>query len=1121
MTNQHVRDSIADAMKAVLVGPLAADETLPSKPADTYVTGILWPRDSALAEIEDDGAPDSAVGDEAAEHTIPGYRAVRPCSLGITCTVLRDARVVVRLHGTARYVAALRPAPEIHEHEDTLRAAAGDEADNNERQNAPHNEATVSSRRNASTEAADLDDVETEYQKYLWKRVPLNYHIEIDPADARVQWRAQEFLTENGDTVLDAGVAVDIKRRIASDRVTLTVTVINVAKKEVDPALWDQASLFQARVEVSAEVSGNPAILARAHTFSSDEEDEQVNQLLYRSAKEYAVGHGVAAEWPDPTMDFVPWVATAWMPSVAVAGTDPNGHRSLDSLRARSPNPFAAATLSRSEDREASCLALRDFVALYDAWIQNTLDTSVSEISSELLSAATLNIDRCKLTKERLERGVEVLRTSNAAWRAFTLANAAMDKQSMFPAKGARARPLIWRPFQLAFMLLVIPSVVYPREEIDARRTMDLLWFPTGGGKTEAYLALTAFAIFFRRLTQDLRRDTPGVDVLMRYTMRLLTIQQFQRAAALITACELMRQEDPTVLGSARITIGLYAGSDATPNRIEDAAAKIAEELSGGQPTSTPRQLLECPVCGAVLPVSAYSIPQGKKEMRIVCGAPQCDARGMPLPIMTVDDVMYAEPPSLLIGVADKFAQLPRRSDIRRIFGLDSDLRPDLIIQDELHLISGPLGSMAGLYESAIDLLCTADGVPPKVIGSTATIGRAAHQVRALFDRDVLQFPPPGFDAADSFFAVRDDIGDNRRYVGIASAGRSPKFALQATLAAASQTVYSLLASGDITEHQADPYWTCVAYFNSLRELGGAHVLVMDDVPRQMQFIASRLGSKVRRYEDYAKELSGRASSREIPGRLLELNQSLGGDDPYAPTPVDVVLASNMISVGVDVPRLGLMVVNGQPKSTAEYIQASSRVGRGLPGLIVTLYNFGRPRDLSHFEHFQTYHQALYRSVEATSVTPWAPRARDKGLHAVFAALVRNLATGLLGDKDASRFDASDTQVLQIAEFLLRRAASATDDMESSATKEDLAEIIKTWGRRSEEARASGSALNYWEKIAPFGKTAPALMFSAEGGLRKGGSGWATPNSLREVEPSTAFIWKQILRTTEKSDGTN
>jgi hypothetical protein len=423
---------------------------------------------------------------------------------------------------------------------------------------------------------------------------------------------------------------------------------------------------------------------------------------------------------------------------------------------------------------------------------------------------------------------------------------------------------------------------------------------------------------------------------------------------------------------------------------------------------------------------------------------------------------------------------------------------------------------VTGLYETVVDAMCTSGGIRPKIIGSTATIGRAASQVRALFDRDVLQFPPPGFVATDSFFAVQDVKGPDRLYIGASSAGRSPKFALQGVVAALLQAAQAVRDTG-VPEEQVDPYWTCVSYFNSLRELGGAHVLMLDDVPRQIRFLARRLGIGERPLEKLPLELSSRVSSRDIPARLLDMERGLGNPDPFAAQPVDTVLASNMISVGVDVPRLGLMVVHGQPKSTSEYIQATSRVGRGVPGIVVTLYNFGRPRDISHFEHFNAYHDALYRAVESTSVTPWAPRARDKALHAAFIALVRNMVPGMSGDEAALQFDASASGVANLMAFLVARARAGSSGQEEESTRADLEEIVRVWQNRAHEERIARRRLRYWEKRAPFGNTAPHLMRAAEEVRGDIGPAWATPNSMREIEPSTAFRLRIIERRTTET----
>ena len=1050
------RDEIIRLAKELLLGPREQDETIQSAPADTYLTGILWPTGAPLGSMEDeenDGAPVNDDGETDAG--IPGYRTVRPCSVGLTFAAAADAAIVVSLAATARYVPEEREAPE--------------------------------GRRT---------------QRH-WRRVPLGYSYEM-PAGEAGAWSTQEFRDADGARVSDPEVRLHIRRRIDGDRQVVTATLVNEAV-ERDDRLRDECCLFQTGLEVRAvDRGGAGAIRPRPAVLSaSDDEDVRSAALLYRDVVEYAVGHGVAAEWKSAPATGVDHVATTWLPSAKVKGTSAAAHTMLAGFLKDRPKALDASWLAREDDREEITRALGTFVAVYGRWIDETLEEGREGIPTGMRDAADLNLERCRTACRRMREGVAVLEQDDSAWQAFALANAAMDRQARYKAKRERRGPLTWRPFQLAYMVLVVPGLVRPKRK--DRNCLDLLWFPTGGGKTEAYLALTAFQIFLRRLADAGRRRHGGVDVLMRYTLRLLTVQQFQRAASLICACDAIRRERAD-LGEAPISLGLYVGGEATPNRAAEALEALREEHRGLQPRSTPRQLLDCPVCGRGLPATSYAAVADGSGIEIRCRKPGCGTGGRSIPVLTVDDHLYASPPSLIIGTIDKFAQLPRRSDLRSLFGLDGGLRPGLIVQDELHLISGPLGSIAGLYETVIDLACTDGGVRPKVIGSTATIGQAGRQVRALFDRDVLQFPPAGFEARDSFFAVRDEKGPDRVYLGLSSAGRSPKFALQAATAALLQAVERRRDAGALAG-SLDPFWTTVLYFNSLRELGGAHVLVQDDIPRQMSFLASRMGCQRRDLEAETIELSSRVASRELPEYLNQLAVPLDGvgGDPFGPAPTDVVLASNMISVGVDVSRLGLMLVNGQPKSTAEYIQASSRVGRGLPGLVMTLYNFGRPRDVSHFEHFLVYHGALYRNVEATSVTPWAPRARDKALHAVVAAAVRHLVADMDDEAAARDFDASDTAVEAVLAAIGRRAHSASRGIEGDGSEADLEGIARKWGERCRASRAAGTALLYWERKAPFGRTKPHLMMSAEEGQKLGRTGWPTPNSMREVEPSTAF----------------
>lgn len=503
------------------------------------------------------------------------------------------------------------------------------------------------------------------------------------------------------------------------------------------------------------------------------------------------------------------------------------------------------------------------------------------------------------------------------------------------------------------------------------------------------------------------------------------------------------------------------------------------------------RQLRQCPCCKGELDWRP-DLRAGRCQPSCV-GKRPCKLRdsGAELPIWTVDEDIYRETPSLLLGTVDKFAQIVRKRETARFFAIGQPwLPPDLIIQDELHLISGPLGSMTGLYETAIDELVGHKGVYPKVVGSTATIRRAEQQIRSLFVRDAFQFPPPGLDAADSGFAKVTLERPGRRYLGITTAGRSAKFAVQAVSACLLQAAAGIPGASDVTR---DPYWTLVAYFNTLRELGGSLVLMQDDVPFTIEQYASRHAEVARGLATPA-ELTSRVSSSEIV-EMLNLLERKHGEEGCQ----DTLLASNMISVGVDIPRLGVMLVVGQPKTIAEYIQATSRVGRSAPGLVVALYNAGRARDRARFETFKTWHDTLYREVEATSVTPFAARAQDKALHAALVALVRHLIPGMA---DNPVLDDSAVARLPALVAKIEERAKRADPSEHASVAAKLKYLLEQWKDRE-------SLQEYWDD---FGKSQTLLMSaeqhaaSIEAGLSVGRALWPTPNSMREVEASTPFV---------------
>jgi len=627
---------------------------------------------------------------------------------------------------------------------------------------------------------------------------------------------------------------------------------------------------------------------------------------------------------------------------------------------------------------------------------------------------------------------------------------------------------------------------------------VELIWFPTGGGKTEAYLGLAAFSMILRRLRD--KTDT-GVDVLMRYTLRLLTAQQFQRASTLVCAMEYLRLRDKETLGDASFRIGIWLGGSVTPNTRKDAQQKLTQ-LARRSDAENPFLVSRCPWCAAQMgPVRGLRELPGYKldalSVRFRCPDQSCDFKHG-LPILLIDEDLYEEPPSLLIGTVDKFAMLAWRPEARSLFGIDKTGRrakspPNLVIQDELHLISGPLGTMVGLYEMVIEELCTDDRggrrTRPKMVTSTATARRFREQVRCLFGRtSAALFPPPGLDVADSFFAryaTKPDgsLQHGRLFVGVHASNHNSLITTQVQAMAS-----TLQAAKGLTPDRRDPWWTVMVFFNTLRELGTSLSLVQSNVPMYLKTIRNRVGLDYGsvRHIDHVLELTSRLNNDEVPGVMAQLEIPT---ESKQQAPVDLCLSSNIIEVGIDIDRLSLMLIVGQPKSTSQYIQVTGRIGRRWwerPGLVVTLLNPSRARDRSHYEQFVAYHQRLYAQVEPTTVTPFSPPALERALHAALTAFVRQL-----GPLDAtSRISDVSTSLLDRFCDLARARASIVDPEEEAFLETMLRRRLKQlkkwadrdWGGFSQDP---GQVLSNsdWQ-------SATALS----------GTVWPTPTSMRNVD---------------------
>lgn len=1044
------RDAVINELVKDLVGPAGGPaEVISDLPLNRYVAGVLWPADDAVQDLPD---PDGAEAEEGDVADSPIAQALMryPTSMGITFSV--------DLSKTTSVTIDVEAAAYIPSEED---AVSGNRAGRSTRKREPKS----------------------------WQRSAIDI--------ASITWAVDAA----GSAKRDVAPGLQLFVYVREPRGKVVTVSVALRNTQVPPkkGLRDAYAWFQAGITVK---SAESAIIDRSASGALSDDDLRSAALLYRNARIFAVGHGCAATWDRENGSMtVDEVRTTVIPRQEVARAQPGEVKGDIDLR--------MSFLANASDAEV-LNSLSALVAEYRSWIDGLearLGDDGADVAENLRPVADDHIVRARATADRIQRGIDLVVGDPKVGRAFRLANSAMQMQRARQdwVRGGASGPVgdgsqqKWRPFQIAYILLNLPGIADPDDE--DRNVADLLWFPTGGGKTEAYLGLVAFTILHRRLDDA---AAMGVAVIMRYTLRLLTIQQFERATMLMCSLESLRQRE-TDLGSREFAIGLWVGRGATPNTLIEARKALRDLESGRELTEkNPVQLTQCPWCGTDLTESHYTVPKPPNErLRIACGNASCEF-GVGLPAYVVDEDIYRVRPELILGTVDKFAQMAWREDVRKLFARDGvGTPPSLIIQDELHLISGPLGSIVGLYETAIDAACGTDisseGAVrgrPKVIASTATIRRADRQIRAVFNRRAEQFPPPGIDPDDSFFAEpapRHVLG-TREYVGVMAPGASHATLMVRVYAAILQAVLDLPGEADVR----DPYWTLLGYFNSLRVLGSANLQVEGDVRDRLQLVAGRRNAEPRNLRP-PEELTSRVPSADISRVLKGLERRYPDRGAY-----DVVLATNMISVGVDIDRLGLMTVMGQPQSSAEYIQATSRVGRQHPGLVVTIFNAARSRDRSHYENFIPFHQALYRAVEATSATPFAARARDRALHGVLVSLARLLIDELSGQDAAHRAADHEEDLARVAGILAKRARDVTDDEEADETARQVNELVEVWVRDAKDRMDMRyhDRKNHDESLLI---TADAAITAEDVDYSMHEAPWPTLQSMRDVDAESAL----------------
>lgn len=1133
----QVRQQILDAVREDLIGPRADGKPLTEDPSKTYIAGILFPSDTDFSEEEDfDRGQDIETLADDEHQTEDGESEViyeetddvqrkkfkKPSSLGVSCYVHKATKKIQATVNWGSYNAVELALPATQEAQET------EGADQDKDSKKKPKKFEYYRKQNTETIEIDFDSVATTH------RVPLKTNPKI-------------FL-------------YIITRILETGYRMVTVYVQNADKPGAKVPEW-QNTMYQTELILNG-IDGADSFIAEYICRKNELDDE----FYYKSRPVFARGRQCAAVWNYKcTGTAINEVRSSFIPDYEIAGVKAE----IEEIEKYS---FSAYKMKFPDNKEWTFEQLNKLLSMYEKW--------VNKLHSEGINQETYNaiIAKCNKALERMRMGIELLSSDEKAFKAFLFMNESMYRQRaiaeyakiqgnniknevMLDSEGKPRHLLEWRPFQIAFILLNLTGIA--DKSSDDREIVDLLYFPTGGGKTEAYLGLIAFTVGLRRLSaneNDTYNKDGGVTVFLRYTLRLLTTQQRDRLLKLIIAMETIRnsyeKKGTPIFGTERISIGFWVGGQLTPNDFTEYKDDFKKKKFMRMVSS---QLVKCPYCGRPLTADNYHVNTDDETIKIYCSNPDClytEAKKVSLPVYLVDREIYRKCPTVIISTVDKFARLPWDEKVGLLFGhanrkcsrhgylaVGEDhanshnkapglpaaevtecrpfYPPELIIQDELHLITGPLGTIYGGYETAIEQLCTIDGYKPKYIVSTATIKNAGEQIKTLYGRtEFAQFPPSGTDIRDSFFMKEIDLPETppatadesilsamvskkqkpfREYVGVCVPGQSVKTTLIRLYSAILQKASELSKTPEYEDY-IDPYYTLIGYFNSIRELGGAVRLLDDDIVKRIDHLIDKYGYQTHRYMSVysKKEITSRIKSYEISEILENLAKSYKKDaerqDCY-----DVVIATNMIAVGMDVDRLGLMVVLGQPKQNAEYIQATSRVGRQSPGLIFSLYNPYRPRDLSNYENFAGFHSQMYRYVEGTTSTPFAARAIDRDLHALVIALIR-----LMYEKTASNaaaiLDLSDSEIQNTVQAILKRV-DIVDYTAHDEAEKALTSFISTW----KELAAQGNLIYHTR----YKKDTQQRLMSYYGLEPTGYKEKPTLNSMRDVEQSaTVFLWE-------------
>jgi hypothetical protein len=1110
-TYKKVRSQLIDDLRRDLIGPFSETEFINESPLSSYITGILSPADkNADAEqdeefddfsesIEQGQEQEVEVELEEEQEKIVKKGFKKQSSMGMTFYVDEKLQEIILNFRWGRYL-----------------YCAIEEIQNDEEGDTDHKD-DVKDKKGSS--------------KRGWKRNQIAIEKSINLCNIK-----------SGKKIsLDDGIYLSVMHYSIIHNTKRMVSVFisnerNTSDNEVEN------TMFQVELSVQ-ERNGEAVFYTSADSIEQHYGDDD---YYYIERQVFARGHGCAAMWEIEDYQKAYRITSSFIPEHEIASVSTE-------LEDISQELLSMKFFSSNKNKDETIKRLDMLSSKYEMWIKSLNEYPFMKKESYKLIGSAI-ISKCNEAHQRIHRGIRLIEKDDKVYASFTFLNKVMFYQNAikrYADKNGRGIKsslkefieedgLNWRPFQIAFILINLEGVSNPMSP--SREIVDLLFFPTGGGKTEAYLGLSAFVIGYRRLTREQSNEYEkdgGVTIFLRYTLRLLTTQQRDRLLKMIIACEIIRNQNPKLFGDSEISIGFWVGGNVTPNKFDEFIPKKDDEPGKIEQAyrKLTKQIIKCPYCGTPIQRENYQVHTETSSVDIYCSYSGCYFKNKKLPVYVVDEEIYRKCPTVIISTVDKFARLPWDEKTALLFGkrnrfcerhgnisdgerheskhnkredyplakVINDMRPfyppELIIQDELHLITGPLGTIYGGYETAIEELCSiainGKKILPKYIVSTATIKNAGEQIRCLYGREKhFQFPPQGLIASDSYFSKEIPLKEKpfRQYVGICASGQSMKTTLLRTYAVLIQATKNLEDNEELKGF-LDPYHTLVGYFNSTRELGGTVRLLQDDIPKRIKRIKKKYKNDKWRTNIKHKEITSRTQSWQIPQILEQLERRMEEDNC-----LDVVIATNMIAVGMDVDRLGLMVVTGQPKQSTEYIQASSRVGRKYPGLVVTVYNAYRPRDLSHYENFAAYHSQLYRHVEGTTATPFAARARDRVLHAIVIGLLRLRNKDMALNEHASNIKTIANEVLDEVKQIIMNRVYVVEPMNAADTEEEFNIFIDDWKKLNEEEKKLYYYIPFTDKMNRLINHYNQHIAAHEK---------ATLNSMREVENSATLYYYQ------------